>query len=164
VSATSDLLDFARAEHKLPQAVGEAARRLLADTLAVGAAGALVSGEVESAAARWGGGDEARSLGRGSLWPAPSAAFVNGFRTHCLEWDAVHEGAVVHALAVVTAALGAAIDRKGGCDPEEALTALAVGVDVASGLGIASTGAMRFFRPATAGESSLSKIKPPRSA
>jgi 2-methylcitrate dehydratase PrpD len=58
---------------------------------------------------------------------------------------------VVHALSVVTAALGAAIDRRGGCDPDDALSALAVGVDIAAGLGLASTGAMRFFRPATAG-------------
>jgi len=151
VSATSDLLDFARAGHGLPDSAREAVRRLLADTLAVGAAGALVSGDVERAAARWGSSDEARLLGPGGRLPAPLAAFVNGFRIHCLEWDAVHEGAVVHALSVVTAALGAAIDRKGGCDAEEALTALAVGVDIASGLGLASTGAMRFFRPATAG-------------
>jgi 2-methylcitrate dehydratase PrpD len=73
------------------------------------------------------------------------------FRIHCLEWDAVHELAVVHALSVVTAALGAAIDRAGGCDPEAALTALAVGVDVASGLGVAATSPLTFFRPATAG-------------
>lgn len=79
------------------------------------------------------------------------AAFQAGFAIHCLEWDAVHEGAVVHALSVVTAALLASSHRAGGCDPEEFLTALAVGVDVASGLGIAATGPMRFFRPATAG-------------
>jgi len=68
-----------------------------------------------------------------------------------MEWDAVHEPAVGGALGVVTAALGAAIDRKGGCDPETALVALAIGVDVASGLGIAADSALSFFRPATAG-------------
>jgi 2-methylcitrate dehydratase PrpD len=83
--------------------------------------------------------------------PAAGAAFVNAFQIHCLEWDAVHEPAVVHALSTVTAALLAAIDRRGGCDPEAALTALAVGVDIASGLGIAATSPLRFFRPATAG-------------
>jgi 2-methylcitrate dehydratase PrpD len=151
LSATSDLLDFARAEHRLDESARSAATRLLADTLAVGAAGAMLSTPVEATAARWGAGDDARLLGRGGTMPAPSAAFVNGFRIHCLEWDAVHEGAVVHALSVVTAALGAAIDRRGGCDPDEALGALAVGVDIAAGLGLASTGSMHFFRPATAG-------------
>jgi 2-methylcitrate dehydratase PrpD len=151
LSATSDLLAFARAEHRLHERASSAAARLLADTLAVGAAGAMLSAPVEASASRWGAGNDTRLLGRGGAMPAPSAAFVNGFRIHCLEWDAVHAGAVVHALSVVTAALGAAIDRRGGCEPEEALCALAVGVDIAAGLGLASTGSMRFFRPATAG-------------
>ena len=99
---------------------------------------------------RWGSGSEARLLS-GGIAPAPSAAFFNGFAIHCLEWDAVHEPAVVHALSVVTAALLAASDRAGGSDPDEFLTALAVGVDIASGLGLSATGPMRFFRPATAG-------------
>jgi 2-methylcitrate dehydratase PrpD len=151
LSATSDLLDFARAEHRLDEPARLAAERLLADTLAVGAAGAMLSAPVEASASGWGAGDQARLLGRGGAMPAPSAAFVNGFRIHCLEWDAVHAGAVVHASSVVTAALGAAIDRRGGCEPDEALCALATGVDIAAGLGLASTGSMRFFRPATAG-------------
>ncbi|MFN3945129.1 MAG: MmgE/PrpD family protein [Allosphingosinicella sp.] len=153
MSATARLLDFARADHRLPADVRADALRLLGDTLAVGAAGRRLSEEagVVRAARGWGAGNDARLIGGGDRLPAPSAAFVNGFRTHCLEWDAVHEGAVVHAMSVVTAALGAAIDRRGGCDPEEALAALAVGVDVAAGLGIAATGPMRFFRPAVAG-------------
>src|SRR5690606_34945376 len=106
---------------------------------------------VLAAAQRWGTGGDARLLGEEARLPAAGAAFVNAYRIHCLEWDAVHEPAVVHALSVVTAALGAAIDRMGGCDPERALAALAVGVDVASGLGIAASSPLSFFRPATAG-------------
>jgi 2-methylcitrate dehydratase PrpD len=153
VTATARLLAFAAAGHRLDAGAREAAVRLLGDTLAVGAAGAWLSGPsgLDALAASWGSGAEARPIGRGAPLPAPSAAWLNGFRIHCLEWDAVHEGAVVHALSVVTAALGAVIDRRGGCDPDAALAALAVGVDVASGLGLAATGAMRFFRPATAG-------------
>lgn len=153
MSATSDLLDFATADHMLPEAVRGDALRLLADTLAVGAAGSTAPGAdgVYAAAAGWGSGNEARLLGRSERMPAPSAAYVNAFQIHCLEWDAVHEGAVVHALSVVTAALHAAIDRRGGCDAEDALTALAIGVDIASGLGIAADSALSFFRPATAG-------------
>ncbi len=153
MSATADLLAFAAAEHVLPAAVRADAVRLLGDTLIVGAAGVGAPGEaaIHNAARGFGKGSEARLLGSGERLPAPSAAFVNGYRIHCLEWDAVHEPAVVHALSVVTAALGAAIDRHGGCDPEAALVALVVGVDIASGLGIAATSGLRFFRPATAG-------------
>jgi 2-methylcitrate dehydratase PrpD len=152
VSATQSLLDFATAAHRLPDAVRADAARLLADTLAVGAAGAA-SPEAQAmlgVVQAWGAGADARLL-CGSRLPAPSVAWFNGFAIHSLEWDAVHEGAVVHALSVVTAALLAASDRKGGSDPDAFLTALAIGVDVASLLGLAATGPMRFFRPATAG-------------
>jgi 2-methylcitrate dehydratase PrpD len=153
MSATKDLLDFAAATHRLPEAVRADALRLLADTLSVGAAGSSAPGAegVFQTAKSSGAGVEARLLGRSERLPAPSAAYVNAFQIHCLEWDAVHEGAIVHALSVVTAALHAVIDRGGGCDAEEALTALAVGVDIASGLGIAADSALSFFRPATAG-------------
>lgn len=151
--ATDTLLAFAAAPHRLPDAAAADTRRLLADTLAVGAAGATApfAAEVLAAAQRWGAGTEARLLGDGLRLPAPSAAFVNGFRIHCLEWDAVHEPAVVHALSVVTATLLAVADRAGGADPDAFLAAVAVGVEVAAGLGLAATGPLRFFRPATAG-------------
>lgn len=153
MSATADLLAFAAAPHVLPEQVRADAIRLLHDTLAVGAAGATAPGAagVRDAAKRWGTRDDARVIGLDERLPPASAAFVNAFQIHCLEWDAVHEPAVVHALSVVTAALLAAIDAQGGADPEEALVALAIGVDVASGLGLAADSPLRFFRPATAG-------------
>jgi 2-methylcitrate dehydratase PrpD len=153
MTPTARLIDFASAEHRLPAGVRADAERLLADTLAVGAAGRGAPGEaaILGIARSFGAGREARLIGETERLPAASAAFVNGYRIHCLEWDAVHEGAVVHAMSVVTAALGAAIDRAGGCDADKALTALAVGVDIACGLGIAAEGGLKFFRPATAG-------------
>jgi 2-methylcitrate dehydratase PrpD len=153
MSATSVLLDFAAAPHQLPTAVKADAIRLLGDTLAVGAAGSTAPGAsgVLATARSMGQGSDARLLGHAARLPAPSAAFVNAFQIHCLEWDAVHEAAVVHALSVVTAALHAAVDRRGGCDEGEALAALAVGVDVASGLGLSADSPLGFFRPAIAG-------------
>ena len=179
MSATGRLLAFAAAEHDLPDSARAAAERLLADTLAVGAAGAASEeaaklfraievpspwpprrgllpeeGQHGHQAPDQARGDalfSSRLLGTARAAPAETAALWNGFAIHCLEWDAVHEPAVVHALSVVTAALLALIDERGGCDEEEAMTALAVGVDLASGFGVAATGAMRFFRPATAG-------------
>jgi 2-methylcitrate dehydratase PrpD len=127
---TAAILDFACAAHTLPPQVRADALRLLADTLAVMAAGEA-SGE-------------AAKLKHAEV----DAAFFNGFAIHCLEWDAVHEPAVVHALSVVTAALLAVSD---GSDAEDLLIALSVGVDIASGLGLSATGPMQFFRPATAG-------------
>ncbi|TSB01650.1 MmgE/PrpD family protein [Sphingorhabdus contaminans] len=127
------ILNFAAAPHVLTSLVRADTLRLLTDTLAVMAAGAA--------------SPEAAHLQKAGVDPS----FAKGFAVHCLEWDAVHEPAVVHALSVVTAALLATAERNGGSDPEAFLTALAVGVDVASGLGLSATGPMKFFRPATAG-------------
>lgn len=153
MSATRRLLDFARADHVLPPTVRDAAIHLLGDTLASGAAGSTAPGAdgVLAAACGWGRGEDSRLIARAGRLPAASAAFVNAFQIHCLEWDAVHEPAVVHALSTVTASVMAAIDRRGGCAEDEALAALTVGVDIASGLGIAAETPLRFFRPATAG-------------
>ncbi|MEO7775226.1 MAG: MmgE/PrpD family protein [Steroidobacteraceae bacterium] len=153
MNATRTLIEFARASHRLPASARAAALHLLEDTLAVGAAGSSAPGAqgVFAAASAWGAGSDSRVLASRARLPAAGAAFVNAFQIHCLEWDAVHEPAVVHALSTVTGALMAAIDRRGGCDPDTALSALAVGVDIASGLGIAATSPLRFFRPATAG-------------
>jgi 2-methylcitrate dehydratase PrpD len=152
MSHTQVILDFAAAPHVLPEAARGDALRLLADTLAVGAAGAN-SKEAQKLLISLlgdGGPNQIRSLSEIKL-SLPSAALFNGFAIHCLEWDAVHEPAVVHALSVVTAALLAATQAAGGRFDDEFLEALAVGVDIASGLGLSATGPMRFFRPATAG-------------
>lgn len=152
MSATKAILDFAAAEHALPAPVRADALRLLADTLAGGAAGAqsAEARKLKHAIRAFGTDPEARLL-CGAEAPAASAAFFNGFAIHCLEWDAVHEGAVVHALSAVTAAVMAQAHDIGGIGQEHVLNAVAVGVDIASGLGIAATGPMTFFRPATAG-------------
>ena len=155
MSATADLLDFAAAPHRLPAAVRSATRRCVADTLAVGAAGWSGPGMagVLATAQSWGNGGTCRLLGdTAARWPANGAAYANCFAIHCLEWDAVHEGAVVHAMTAVVPAVLAAIDRGAErYDTDEVLAAIAVGVDVAAGLGLAASGGLRFFRPAITG-------------
>ena len=118
MTPTEKLLAFARANHRLSPQVRAATEHLLGDTLAVGAAGVSFSETtgLASAVRRWGAGGDARAIGTSERLPAPSAAFLNGFRIHCLEWDSVHAEAVVHALSTITAAVGAAIDRRGGCE------------------------------------------------
>jgi 2-methylcitrate dehydratase PrpD len=157
-SNTAAILAFAQGHHALPADVQAACATFLMDTLGCGLAGSSAPGAagVLATARAMGEGGAARILGHGNLaLPAPGAAFANAFSIHCLEWDAVHEPAVVHALSVVTAALLAAVDRERAAgrstSPEALMQALAVGVDVASGLGIAARTGLRFFRPATAG-------------
>ena len=137
----------------LPSATVAAAKTFILDSLGVAIAG---SGDpwaprVAAAARAWGGGEDAGVVGTGTRLPALSAAVVNGYQMHGLEFDCVHEGAVVHPMATLLPALLADIERRGGVDGRRFLTAVALGVDVAAGLGVASKGAMRFFRPANAG-------------
>ena len=151
-ATTLDLLAFAAGPRLLPPAVRAAALMLLDDTLACGVAGSTAPGAdgVLAAALGWGDGGAVPVLGRADRLPAAAAAFVNGFQIHCLEWDAVHEPAVVHAMSVVTAAVHAAAHTR-RAPPEAALAALVTGVEIACILGIAAETPLKFFRPATAG-------------
>ena len=116
----------------------------------VGSAAPCVT-ELIAAQARWGQGDDARIWVHGTRLPAPAAALVNGFQIHNSEFDCVHEAAVVHPMAVLLAATMAYAERGGGISGRDFLTAIALGVDIGVGLGLASKAPMRFFRPATAG-------------
>lgn len=137
----------------VPPEVIARAQTFLFDTLTVGVAGSATeeAARIRQAAACWGGGDEAVVIGRESRLPASQTAFVNGFQIHCLEWDCVHEKAVVHAMSVPTAALLAWACRDPGLSGRDLLMALIVSVDLAVNLGLATSAAVRFFRPATAG-------------
>ena len=140
---------------RLPESTQHNARIFLHDTVAVGAAGARAaySDIVGEVACGWGRTDAGCGvLGRPGLrLPAPSAAFLNAFQIHAQEFDCVHEGAVLHPMTAVTAALMADAERHGPVPGRELLTACVAGVDVAVCLGLAATTPIKFFRPATAG-------------
>jgi 2-methylcitrate dehydratase PrpD len=153
MSAVDQLIDFACAPHQLAGAVRADTLRHLRDTIGVAIAGSTAphAADVHATADSFGAGSDARVLGTARRLPAASAAFANGFQIHCLEWDAVHEPAVVHALSVPVAVLLAGSDRLSNVKAEDFLVALAISVDIASRIGLAARGPMRFFRPATAG-------------
>ena len=137
----------------LPADAVLAAKIFFLDTLGVGIAGARTEYTelVRSVASAWGQCDDATVLGSSLRLPAPSAAFVNAYQIHCQEFDCVHEAAVVHPMATLFSGLMAEMERRGGVRGRDAITALAVGVDVSAGLGVAAPSALKFFRPATAG-------------
>lgn len=141
VSATDRLVAFAAWPGELPAEVDNSLRMLLSDTHAVGLAGTSHpdAARVIAVARAW--GDER----------PPSAAFVSGFLFHCLEWDAVHEPAVVHAMSAVVAAVEALAPLARAASEQIMLRSIAVGVETACLLGVAATSPLRFFRPATAG-------------
>jgi 2-methylcitrate dehydratase PrpD len=138
----------------VPGPAQDAARIFLHDSLCVGVAGrnAAHADEVLATARGWGEGSTASLLGRpGIVLPAHSAAFVNAFQIHGQEYDCVHEPAVLHPMATVLAALLAEAERGAPVCGQDFLSAIIAGVDVAVTLGLAATGPLSFFRPATAG-------------
>ncbi|MGX9963955.1 MmgE/PrpD family protein [Roseomonas sp. F4] len=160
----SDDLAQAFAEHAVrirladlsPGAV-TAAKTFLLDTLGVGLAGSSGANvrTVLDLAQQWGPGDEATAWLGGRRMSAGSAAIVNAYLIHCLEFDCVHERAVVHPMATLLSAIFAWSEREAAqgrpVSGARFLTAMAVGVDLAGLLGVATDAALRFFRPATAG-------------
>ena len=129
------------------------AKTWILDTIGVGIAGSTADGmdRLHAVCAGWGDGTQAAVWGTRRRVPAPSAAFLNATQVHSQEFDCVHEGAVVHAMATLLPATLAWAEREGGVSGSDLLLAVAAGVDVAAGLGLASTAEFRFFRPATAG-------------
>lgn len=136
----------------LPPEVVQAVRNFTLDLIGVGIAGTRspYAAGVRQAAAAWGDGTHANVFATGEALPPPHAAFVNAFQAHALEFDCVHEGAVLHPFTVVVPVLLAEAQRV-DLSGERYVSAAAVGVDVAAGLGVAAKSQIRFFRPATCG-------------
>jgi 2-methylcitrate dehydratase PrpD len=152
----AELVARTRFEDLPPHAVA-AAKTFILDTLGVGVAGFTGPRVRELAVtlASWGSGDESSAWGCGRRLPAASAAIVNGYQIHALEFDCVHEPAVVHPMATLFSALLAHAERRGArgrpVTGRELVLATALGVEIACTIGAAAKSAMRFFRPATAG-------------
>ncbi len=136
-----------------PDSAYEAVKTFILDSFGVGIAGsnAPFNEAVFKAAMLCGSGDDAHLWGRGIKAPTATAAYVNGFQIHSMEYDCVHEPAVVHPMATIFAAISAEAERQNGVSGLQLMEAVIVGVDVAVELGVSVTSPLKFFRPATAG-------------
>jgi aconitate decarboxylase len=142
----------------LPTSALAAAKTFILDTIGVGVAGAASGPRVReliATAQGWGTGSDATVWRYGTKLPAASAALVNGYCIHALEYDCVHEPAVVHPMATMLSGLFAHCEKRGNAgrpvSGRDYMLAASLGVETAAIIGAASKSAMRFFRPATAG-------------
>ena len=133
-------------DEDLPESAAAATRMFLLDTLGVGVAGSagpwtrrLIETQHLSCP-----GDQARAWSHGARLSVAGAAVCNAYQTHNGEFDCVHEDAVVHTFTVPVAAALAWAEREGGVGGRDFLTSLALGVDVACSLGVASKSPFRF--------------------
>ena len=141
----------------LPEPVVKAAKIFVLDTFACALVGSTgpSSDETLAAAKLWGTGDGARVWARPDRLPPSSAAVVNAYQIHCLEFDCVHEGGVLHPMSTLMAATMAEVDRQESLgrkiNGEDLIEAIALGIDVSCSIAMTSNAPMRFFRPALTG-------------
>lgn len=129
----------ALSHESLPPASLDAARRLLADSMAVAIAGR--GGEDVAAlvalAAEWGGRGDCTLIAGRTRVPPPVAALVNGTMIQALDFDDTDDPSASHTASTVLAAalaLGEARDASGG----DFIAAVVAGVEVVARLGRAS--------------------------
>jgi aconitate decarboxylase len=137
----------------LPASALTATKTCLLDTLGVCVAGSTAPGmhELLALLRHWGGIAESTLLVFGDRLPAPWAALANSVMMHNLEFDCVHEAAVVHPCTTALPAVLAVAEACGGVSGKTLLTALTVGVDTSARLGMSSRARMTFYRPGVCG-------------
>ncbi|QZN98827.1 MmgE/PrpD family protein [Chenggangzhangella methanolivorans] len=123
----------------IPADVVEIVKLFTLDTLGVigGARRAPGMTELLSALTEWETAGKATLLLNGRTANPATAALANGAAAHSLDFDDQHDQARIHAFCVILPAVLAAIEAKRDVSGREAITALAVGVEVFCRIGLA---------------------------
>jgi 2-methylcitrate dehydratase PrpD len=133
---------FAETKYEnLPPEVVDATKREILDLLGVALGGASEPGATHVCALvkEWGGREESSIFGCQQKVPAPNAAQANATMAHALDFDDVHEAAVMHpgiASIPVVLAVG---EARGNLSGKEFITGTALGVDMMCRLALATT-------------------------
>jgi 2-methylcitrate dehydratase PrpD len=140
MSITSDLVDFIVALHfkeLSPEAV-QSTKKVVVDTIGVTLAGSSAAGvgPAVELAGEWGGKPESTVLVYGNRLPVFQSAFVNSMMAHALDFDDIHAKVAIHASCSVVPTALAVSECLGGFSGKELITAIVLGVEVASRLGL----------------------------
>jgi 2-methylcitrate dehydratase PrpD len=134
--------NFANTKYEdLSSEVVEATKKEILDLLGVALGGANQPGatHVCELMKEWGGKEESSIIGSKQKVPAPNAAQANATMAHALDFDDVHEAAVMHpgiASIPVVLAVG---EAQGNLSGKEFITSTALGVDMMCRLALATT-------------------------
>jgi len=136
----------------LPESTRVACKTFILDSIGVGVSGSNVElvSSLKNSLKHWGEGKQAQVWNTGEWLPSNAAAIVNGFQIHNQEWDCVHEGAVVHPMAVILSALVAYAQRE-KLSGKQLMLGVTIAVDIATLLGASVTSGLKFFRPSVCG-------------
>ncbi len=125
---------------QLPAQVVSITKDQVLDFFAVALGGSVEAGvpEMRDLVLEWGGSAQSTILWYGDKVPAPHAAQVNATMAHALDFDDVHEDAIMHPGVVTIPTALAMAEYIGGIDGREFITAVAVGTDFICRLGLAT--------------------------
>lgn len=124
----------------LPASVVDITKKQVLDYFAVaigGSAGAGVE-ELVEIAAEWGGAPQSRVFVYGNRVPVPNAAQINAVMAHTLDYDDVHENAIMHPGVVAIPTALTLADHLGGISGKDFITAVVLGTDFICRLGLAT--------------------------
>ena len=124
----------------LPAKTVEETKKQILDYIgvALGGYGQAAAKEVRELAVEWGGAPQSTILFSGTKVPAPSAAQANATAVHSLDFDDVHEGAIMHPGVVTISTALAMAEYAGGLSGADFIQAVAVGGDMICRLGLAT--------------------------
>lgn len=125
----------------LPAEVVEATKKEILDLLGVALGGASQPGATHVCALvkAWGGKPESSLIGSSQKVPAPNAAQANATMAHALDFDDVHEAAVMHPGIAAIPVVMAVAEAQGNRSGREMIACTALGVDMMCRLALATT-------------------------
>ena len=125
----------------LPRDVVEITKKLILDQIGVALAGSSKPGikELLELLVEWGGREEATTLCYGNRLPAPHAAQMNATMGHAVDYDDTHDTAMMHTAVIAVPTCLAMAEYRGGLSGQEFITAAALGIDMISRLGLATS-------------------------
>lgn len=124
----------------LPLKVVDETKKQVLDFIgvALGGYGQAGAKEVRELAVEWGGAPQSTIISCGVKVPAPNAAQANATMVHSLDFDDVHEAAIMHPGVVTISTALAMAEYKDGLSGKDFIQAVAVGGDMISRMGLAT--------------------------
>ena len=124
----------------LPAEVVDMTKNQVLDLLGVALGGSREAGiaELRELIREWGGAAQSTVLRYGDKAPTPNAAQVNASMAHALDFDDVHEDAIMHPGVVTIPTALAMAEYVGGQSGREFITSVVLGTDFICRLGLAT--------------------------